>query len=468
MNAAGPINVLMFYDAEGWAWWYKTHHVKNYVSEGVNVHILKLGTPFNPEDFDLVVTFNPNLSPIRFVPPHKLVAGASCPIFLEKLLKMLESKQCLAGFVNSLEMYTNSGKLQEQVYCCQNGVDTDLFTPTGNPVVPLTACWIGNSSSIGNKGLDLIKDACREAEIPLNFIDRNAGKDVSGILSHREIRDQVYYSSSVYICASEFEATPNPALEALASGLPVISTRVGNMPELIKDGYNGFLVERSVAAIAGAIEKMKQMDPDVLSRNARASIENGWSWKQQAEKYDTMFRELVQKQQSVRLSDSLPLPADYPAAMFRLAKLFREHKDFKNARRRFEQALQMEGLPDELRWQACYYLAEIFEAEQEPDWISYLQKALEVLRRKDELSAADEYRIASFHKRLGGSAEARRWFKRVLENVSAESGLIGGSYFHLGEISLQENRRVQAKECFEKCLELIPDHQKSARLLEGL
>ena len=55
---------------------------------------------------------------------------------------------------------------------------------------------------------------------------------------------EFYHSLDVYVCASRSEGTPNPCLEAAACGLPVITTAVGNMPELIRDGHNGFLVER--------------------------------------------------------------------------------------------------------------------------------------------------------------------------------------------------------------------------------
>jgi len=43
---------------------------------------------------------------------------------------------------------------------------------------------------------------------------------------------------------SKDEALPYAALEAMASGIPVISTMVGGMPELVRNGYNGFLVNR--------------------------------------------------------------------------------------------------------------------------------------------------------------------------------------------------------------------------------
>ena len=53
-----------------------------------------------------------------------------------------------------------------------------------------------------------------------------------------------YQGVDVQICASRTEGGPHPLLEAAACGIPLISTRVGIAPELIKDGDNGFLIER--------------------------------------------------------------------------------------------------------------------------------------------------------------------------------------------------------------------------------
>ena len=53
------------------------------------------------------------------------------------------------------------------------------------------------------------------------------------------------------------EGTPTVLMEALAQGLPVLSTRHSGIPELVQDGESGFLVpERDVDAMAGSCEKM--------------------------------------------------------------------------------------------------------------------------------------------------------------------------------------------------------------------
>ena len=97
---------------------------------------------------------------------------------------------------------------------------------------------------MGNKGLDLIKEACKNSNVKFVFIDTYA-KNVPNkqLLSHEQLRDQLYYKAEFYINASEYEGTPNPALESLACGLPVITTMAGNMPEIIQNGLNGFIVK---------------------------------------------------------------------------------------------------------------------------------------------------------------------------------------------------------------------------------
>jgi glycosyltransferase involved in cell wall biosynthesis len=106
---------------------------------------------------------------------------------------------------------------------------------------------------------------------------------------------EFYHSLDVYVCASRSEGTPNPCLEAAACGLPVVTTRVGNMPELIRDGENGYFVERDVADIAEKLRRLRD-DPDLrdrLGRAARAAVEP-WDWRHQAIHYDAMLRDVLE------------------------------------------------------------------------------------------------------------------------------------------------------------------------------
>jgi glycosyltransferase involved in cell wall biosynthesis len=49
-------------------------------------------------------------------------------------------------------------------------------------------------------------------------------------------------ASDVLCLPSRSEGTPNVVVEALASGVPVVATRVGGVPELVRQGENGLLV----------------------------------------------------------------------------------------------------------------------------------------------------------------------------------------------------------------------------------
>jgi glycosyltransferase involved in cell wall biosynthesis len=103
-----------------------------------------------------------------------------------------------------------------------------------------------------------------------------------------------YRGLDAYVCASLSEGTPNPCLEAAACGVPVVTTRVGNMPELIRDGENGFLVDRRVEDVAGKLALLRD-SPALATRLARRMNEviADWDWSVQAENYARMFDDLL-------------------------------------------------------------------------------------------------------------------------------------------------------------------------------
>ncbi|HID54377.1 MAG TPA: glycosyltransferase family 1 protein, partial [Anaerolineae bacterium] len=68
---------------------------------------------------------------------------------------------------------------------------------------------------------------------------------------------QVFADSDLFLLPSYAEGQPVTILEAMAAGLPIISTRVGAIPDVVQDGRNGLLVEPGdVAALTHAIDNL--------------------------------------------------------------------------------------------------------------------------------------------------------------------------------------------------------------------
>jgi L-malate glycosyltransferase len=99
-------------------------------------------------------------------------------------------------------------------------------------------------------------------------------------------------SSDVFVLPSTSEAFPNAVLEAMASGLPVIATRVGGIPELIESGRTGVLVApRDPAALAQAVVDVIR-HPEracAMGAAARAHVHDQYSFDRMVESFAHLY-----------------------------------------------------------------------------------------------------------------------------------------------------------------------------------
>ena len=190
--------------------------------------------------------------------------------------------------------------------------DLDYRRLYGIPPETFVVGWVGRMTGVKDTGavLEIVR-AARELGVDAVLVmvgdgpDRERLEQLAHDLGIARATYFVGYQSEVagyyrlfdvFLLPSVNEGTPVSAIEALASGTPVVATRVGGVPDVVRDGLDGFLVEPG--DVEGAAERLAILaaDPALRARlgeSGRARVLERYSVARLVDDVDRLYCSLL-------------------------------------------------------------------------------------------------------------------------------------------------------------------------------
>jgi glycosyltransferase involved in cell wall biosynthesis len=194
-----------------------------------------------------------------------------------------------------------------------NGVDTDLFCPSESTDLDRKRIiFVGRL--IYSKGVHVLLQALKlliddgidaQLDVVGDGPERARLEDLAnslGISGSIAFHGNLYgvasllQMSSVFVLPSFVEGLPNVVLEAMASGLPVVVTKVGGNPDLVNDGTNGVLVDAdNPLQLRDALKELLENKDlaEKLGNEARKTIEQKFSIDHITDTYIKLYNDLI-------------------------------------------------------------------------------------------------------------------------------------------------------------------------------
>ena len=218
------------------------------------------------------------------------------------------------GVARELERYFPAAAVGVAVI--PNGVDAQEFAPhplaraelraqLGIAPDDLVALFVGGDWE--RKGLRFAIDGvARAAAWHLLVVGRGDEARYRAIAEREGIAGMVHFAgptdaparhfaaADAFVLPTLYEAFALVTLEAAAASLPLLVTRVNGTAELVRDGVNGWLVERDAQAIAQRLDELRE-DPQLratMARAARASAER-YGWESVVESFAALYGRLA-------------------------------------------------------------------------------------------------------------------------------------------------------------------------------
>lgn len=120
----------------------------------------------------------------------------------------------------------------------------------------------------------------------------NAKVVLCGKIAHEEISDYLNEAKLV-VLPSYGEGLPNIVLEAIACGTPVLTTPVGGIPDVIKDGETGFVMENNSpeCITRNVVRALKHPNLEEITKNARKLVDKEFTYSAAVERYRKIIKE---------------------------------------------------------------------------------------------------------------------------------------------------------------------------------
>jgi glycosyltransferase involved in cell wall biosynthesis len=201
----------------------------------------------------------------------------------------------------------------DRVAYIPNGVEPRFFIPrqyrSGENLRLLYA-----GTLLDQRGIFYIRDAMRNLAprmpgltmtfagcgVPPEEIQRFFGAELAGRIITRPVvaaehMPELYAEHTVFLFPSLMEGLPSVLLEAMATGMPVITTETCGMPDVVEHDFNGLLVcpadapaiEDAVIRLADSTELRAR-----LGENARATMKR-YTWERAARQLEALYRHVL-------------------------------------------------------------------------------------------------------------------------------------------------------------------------------
>lgn len=337
----GKKKIAIVYDVDGWAFSNIAREIKKYLSNDFEIDIFPVSV-FDDnavkfillaERYDLVhclwrgllscldyefargYIYNMGLTFEEFMDKYYSKTNITTSVYDHKFLDE-ENFETTKSFAQYAKNYTVSSTILRDIYneldidkkpmaVISDGVDLEKFKPNNLERFKLENLqnrkikigWVGNSEFTDSEGdsdlkgvRKIIKPVLEELiqdgyPIEIKFADRK-----EGYIPHEKMPD--YYNSiDVYICTSKNEGTPNPVLESMASGVPIISTDVGIVRDAFGTKQKEFILKERTK------EQLKNKLIDLLEHKEKfeeLSKENlkqiqDWTWENKCNQFKEFF-----------------------------------------------------------------------------------------------------------------------------------------------------------------------------------